>query len=424
MSKKEIIKKGYLDIKNFLMSYQKIWEKEVIDSYPQAFLEYPNEWPRDLENLSFDDLEKLDSRCQEFFLGTHSFFQSSTGKLIKQIEDLEKKWAPPHYNHQNNLELKMADMLFLKPKKKYEIEQLLTPLQDFFSDLEVTSAYDLGGGVGHLSRIISEYFKTGKNQTIKVTSIDINSDFQKSGEKKWKKFKKVNFNYLNADLNTLDIDAIAEHNYATVGLHTCGELAISQMRLMKNSKAMACFNVPCCYQHLKIESANLSRFAKENPLPWTINALTLAAKAHYREADNPKHKKSFQDKWQVKNYRYALQMILCKHHLNHISTVGEAPMKDYYQPFADYALAKLKQFKITNETHRSLEIFYSSEATQSRLKELFLCNIIRWQFGRLLELLIIYDRHLWALEQNFKVDCFSVFNERISPRNTAFILKK
>ena len=55
---------------------------------------------------------------------------------------------------------------------------------------------------------------------------------------------------------------------------------------------------------------------------------------------------------------------------------------------------------------------------------MFEANIIRWQFGRAIEKLIILDRAMFLEENNYKVTWGELFNEEVSPRNIGLYAEK
>ena len=55
---------------------------------------------------------------------------------------------------------------------------------------------------------------------------------------------------------------------------------------------------------------------------------------------------------------------------------------------------------------------------------MFCANIIRWQFGRAIEKLIILDRAIYLKENNYKVELGELFDENISPRNIGIFAEK
>ena len=53
-----------------------------------------------------------------------------------------------------------------------------------------------------------------------------------------------------------------------------------------------------------------------------------------------------------------------------------------------------------------------------------MANLIRWQFGRALELIILLDRCHRLEELGFTTEIKSYFNERLSPRNIGILAYK
>lgn len=411
----------YRELFDFLRPYEVYWSREVIDQYPLTYQQYPTEWINLLETLSPQQLEEIDGKYIEEFSPSHPLAGTELGQLFTNLWQLEKKYTPPLFLEEDSLlKINKEDFLHVKPKKKHELLKLLAPLQEFFKQCHFESIMDLAGGVGHLSRIIAKYLAPPKAQ---VFCLDLNQSFQDSGHRKGLKSGPIPFQFINHDIKKFDTLPLLKKT-VSVGLHTCGDLAVCHLKLIEENKMNGVFNVGCCYQHLSLSNVYLSTMAQELKFPWTLYALTLASKAHRRNKNDPKHTQSFKDKWQVKNYRCALQMILHKNNRNDITSVGETKIENYYGPFNQYAVNKLLALKIPCEDLQSLQNFYEEEKTQQELKKLFLCNIIRWQFGRTLELMIIYDRLIWALENNLKVQSFTLFDELISPRNIAIYVIK
>jgi hypothetical protein len=52
---------------------------------------------------------------------------------------------------------------------------------------------------------------------------------------------------------------------------------------------------------------------------------------------------------------------------------------------------------------------------------MWLCNIIRWQLGRALEVYLLLDRCLYLEEQGFRVQIEQYFQETLSPRNIGIL---
>jgi hypothetical protein len=53
-----------------------------------------------------------------------------------------------------------------------------------------------------------------------------------------------------------------------------------------------------------------------------------------------------------------------------------------------------------------------------------LCNLIRWQLGRALEIYILLDRALFLEEHQYQVSVKTYFKESLSPRNIGILAIK
>ncbi len=66
-----------------------------------------------------------------------------------------------------------------------------------------------------------------------------------------------------------------------------------------------------------------------------------------------------------------------------------------------------------------LDSYFQSKSIQDELNLLFRANIIRWQFGRLLELYILLDRAILLEENGLAPKIEQFFDHELSPRNIA-----
>ena len=137
-------------------------------------------------------------------------------------------------------------------------------------------------------------------------------------------------------------------------------------------------------------------------------------------------REDYNTKVQVKYYRYALHLFLMKHFNNkYFTDVGECHIRTYWGPFADYIRAKLDLLNLQHRfTDEDFNHFYADTDTQKELRVMFLCNIIRWQLGRSLEVLILLDRCIYLDEQGLDVKFEQYFKEALSPRNIGILALK
>jgi hypothetical protein len=127
------------------------------------------------------------------------------------------------------------------------------------------------------------------------------------------------------------------------------------------------------------------------------------------------------NKWKVKSFRYSLHLLLYeKLGIKKFITVEGHPLKKYGEDFSEYVFSKLTELGIKHNL--AADYLNSFHQDWSPLvKKMFLANIIRWQFGRLLEVYILLDRAIYLQESGFKVEMAQLFNESISPRNIGIL---
>jgi hypothetical protein len=133
---------------------------------------------------------------------------------------------------------------------------------------------------------------------------------------------------------------------------------------------------------------------------------------------------SFNDyllKEQIKKIRYTFHLLLFeKLNIREFVGVGNYPLKKYFEGFATYAKEKLKELNLPNPfSSEELDAFF--EKKRELVRYMFLCNILRWQTGRVLEIHLLIDRALFLREQGYEVDLFQLFNQEISPRNIGIL---
>ena len=400
----------------FLNETKAMWEDEVMNKYPHSLEIYPENWINDLKKLSLYELFLLDSK-QSFSSLQNDSFKQFLEKIQKLslIDHITKVPLPP-----------LEDWAYLdvKYKKKHEIEKLAPTIINIFKENQISHINDIGGGVGHLSRILAHYYG------IPMNSIDQDQNLQKIGLIRTNKFRKLSnasaINFINQKLEeTNSTDTLFTHNSFSLGLHTCGDLALQLIKKNVKNKTIGLLSFGCCYFKVGPKhDLRLSYFFKENNLiNINLYGLTLASRAH-----TDTNFKNFETRYQVKKYRYALHLFLIKYFNRFSDTaVGESSLKIYQEPISKYFLLKLKELEITHSFLESdIEAFFHSEATQITLKEMFLCDMIRFQLGRVIEKYILLDRCVYMEENGYIVKLEQYFNEALSPRNIGILalLKK
>lgn len=413
-------------IKTFLESYQNIWSNEIMNQIPQGVNHYPLEWREQLEKLSLDEEYLFETQdiqeIPEFLKNT------GLGNFLKEALDLTHV---PFVSHYHNEELPLENWAFhgVKKKKKHEIQKIAPVLKNLFDQKKFKYIVDIGGGVGHLSRVLSHYHQ------IPSLSIDQNKEFQQIGMERLNKFRKLDgardVNFINLTFGDEKndphykekINQIYHQDAFSIGLHTCGNLANILIENTISHQAQGLLSFGCCYYRMNpAQDFPKSNFYKDQG-SFKLNqySLTLATRAHCKT-----DRETFDTKKQVKNYRYALHLLLIeKFNIDNAFDVGECHTRTYWLDFHVYASEKLNYLNLSHSlSNTDLDAFYWRADIQKELRDLFLCNLVRWKFGRLLELYILLDRCLYLEEAGFKVELSQFFNEEESPRNLGILAYK
>jgi hypothetical protein len=406
------IKSQALSLRDFLSRYAPLWEDEIMNQYPEAVAFYPQEWIDLLDGLTQAELYDIDCK-----------------KIIPQIENTSFAFFMQEAMNLSALPVipesplpKMEDWAYngMKKKKRHEIERIVPRLKKMRPSFHYV--VDIGGGVGHLSRVLSLY------HSIPSVSLDRDRYFQSIGEERLKKFRHpkeaAEIRFVNVTFGTGEEEAIIREVFRpesfSLGLHTCGGLANHLIKNTVTNKTAGLLSFGCCYHRLDTTTEfPLSQFYQEENLPRpNLYALSLATRSHAQ-----RDFEVYLTKERVKQYRYALHLFLVKFWNNkYFTDVGECPIKTYWGPFAGYIRAKLSELKLEHSfTDEDFNSFYNDQNLQRELRVMWLCNLIRWQLGRPLEVYLLLDRVLYLEENGYDVQIETYFEESLSPRNIGIL---
>lgn len=401
-------------LQSFLSQYTNMWNCEIMNEYPKSLEFYPSEWIDLLLPLTESQLYDID--CKKI---PEAIAGSSLARFINTLIELSALESVPQ-----RLEYNLEDWAYngVKKKKRHEIQKITSALRELQKSTPFESVVDIGGGVGHLARILAHY------HSIACVSLDRDSEFQNIGKHRASKYRKIDgsreVRFVNLDFTQTHspelLKSIFTENSLTLGLHTCGALANSVMKLSQDFQTVGLLSFGCCYHRLDPKKDYpLSAFYKEHtPLELNLYALSLATRSHSAMTYS-----DYQTKERVKYYRYALHLFLRKHFKSdYFTEVGECPIKMYWGEFADYIKIKLSELNLTHQfTEEDFNQFYRDEKTQKELRVMWICNLIRWQLGRALEVYLLLDRSLSLSEQGMEVKIEQYFSEELSPRNIGIL---
>ncbi|WP_127717371.1 methyltransferase [Halobacteriovorax sp. HLS] len=399
---------------HYLAPYRNFWAKELLEDYPEVMEDYDPQWLDYLRGLTKEQLWRFDCFGDTSFV-THKDLKEMVdglGQLTKleKFADYDKKDFP--------------DWAFrkVKEKKRHEITLITSLVNELNHKYQFSHTTDIGGGVGHLARILAHYYG------VRTKTIDIDKKFQEIGMKRAKAFPLPEG---SSDLEFIHMDFLKEkdpkkmaqifsNDSMTLGLHTCGSLANALIETHIKMKTKSLLNFGCCYlRQDPNKDLNLSSYAQTHTnLKFTNWSLTIATRGYSSMSFE-----EFELKERVKFYRYTLHLLLSEIlKKNSFLTVGDSHRREYWGDFASYAQKKLAALKIEHDySLEDLNNYYENIEIRKKVEDLYLANIIRWQFGRALEHYILTDRCLWLEEAGHKVQMKELFDEKLSPRNIGIL---
>lgn len=410
---KDLYSKDLKEISDFLTPYKLLWSEEVLNDYPKTMGIFEPRWLSEIQSWSLEeewkvdcgiDIEKLPpSSLKDLFL------------KIKKLEDI------PRWPNTTDKQYPSWALFKVGGKKQHEIQKII-PLLETLNLKAGDSFVDIGGGKGHLSRILCLY------HGLNGITLDTNREFQDLGKARLEKYKKPeNSGELTFVQHTFGGESCKETEKSifqkakvSFGLHTCGPLALHHLSKIEKQKGL--LNFGCCYQRMDVKiDTVLSEFCrKQAPLPLTKFSMTLASRGHTSIT-----LKDYELKKRVKKMRAALHFFMIKEGLQDgFVTVGSAHPRLYNQSFEDYAFHKIEQLglnKNQNISKDSLRSFWLDESLQKTLDEIYKASLVRWRFGRILEKYVLYDRALKYVEEGHPVEVYQFFDETLSPRNIGLL---
>ncbi len=398
-------------IREALAPYESIWNHEVLYLNWNLSPTYPAEWIDSLLSLSDEEA---------FLLDTGRHIPSLHPDILELLEGFKGLTRLPRASA-DEVEFDKKSFVFIKEKKVHEILQILPLMRELKKARGDFKLIDIGGGVGHLARALA--FEAGIN----VTTIDASEQFQTQGKTRLSRLRAPtgagSINYFQAYIEKGDENSELNHLFGShqfsLGLHTCGNLALSHIEKYIAANQQGMLNFGCCYNKLDpLADVHLSKLARENPLPFNIYALSLATRGYAKLTQ-----KDYLLKKRVKLFRYGLHFLLeSEFGLQTPFPVGECNTRIYWGDFHTYAIEKLQEHGFRNHlSSGSIDSFLERREIRDQIDKMIACDLIRWQFGRPIEYYLLLDRALKLEESGRSASLKEFFDETISPRNIGLI---
>jgi hypothetical protein len=393
-------------LSDLLRPWSGLWSRSILQNWPESGAAYPESWLSYAESLDEEGERRLDDGT------TPGSPPPSLQQLLLALHELTA--LPWHSGVQS---LSVAETQGLSVKKTHELERVLALLGQ--RTHAIRQAVDIGGGMGHLARLCVKTFDWTFH------SIDRDAALQEKGQdwlRRARMLPREKLCFIHATVEEgpqPGIDPLfSGQDKASIGLHTCGPLALTQIR--KSQSAGFLLNFGCCYDKLDpTRDYPVSRFGQAHSLPFTRHALALTARGRHQKTAT-----EFALMKQVYAQRFALDLLVRRQFpaLGFVRA-GDAPKALYSQSFAAYARDRLERLRIdTGLTDSALNAFEQSVRTETR--RIFLCHLLRDRFARALEVVILLDRALLLEEMGFRTELLQVFEPSLSPRNIALIASR
>tara|TARA_R110000868_G_scaffold269233_2_gene528606 strand:+ start:14067 stop:15302 length:1236 start_codon:yes stop_codon:yes gene_type:complete len=402
----------YNQLLQILRDNRRCWEQEILNSYPQSITTLPKQWLESMASLSRHDLWMVDSK-QDFSSIHHSPMRECFEQL-ERLTQINAKEIPPAH------EYNIADAYFgVRGKKRHEIETLAPVLKILKDTKKINKVVDIGGGQGHLGRVISKHFG------IPTLSVDRDPHLLALGHKNVARLQHrtlpdgaASMEFLEFTLNQELSPACFDKDALVLGLHTCGDLACHLIHHATQAQCQGMLSFGCCYSKMELDKDG---YAIHGPseLKLDQHTLTLATRGHRSNS-----RKAFDLKLQVKRHRYSLHLFhYHQRGVERFFPMGETVPREYIGPFSEYAKHRLEAYNI-QATSEELDEFYELDWVKEKFETMLMANLIRWQFGRALELVILIDRCRKLEKQGYQVELASYFDELKSPRNLGILALK
>lgn len=414
----------FYKIIDFLSIYQQLIDCHLVDFISEEL------WDKCLPNLLRSELENVEAinaiwnqsdkitQLNDFMKTTKSLSLKAC-PMTMDLEDFSKLVL--HVDNDEwkfNVEMKKKDTGFMKKKKFHEVEVLGNVVGQIARSTN-SLVIDAGAGKAYLSTYLSDNYK------LPVLAIDSSDLCHKAAIQRAEKMKKkgnkstslVKYVVTKIDDNT-DYNTMVKENFPNwnlknnlilTGLHTCGSLVHSLMKmfLKSNDFQIICI-VPCCY-HLVNESLS-------KQINFSKNARMLAQQCIERTAETKSLPPSL-------FYRAVLQVLLNSMGLRDVRIGRGGPMYDF-PTYAKWALMKIGIDKTKIPSMENLQELYRSYEHYKLKFDIF--QMLRISLSPVLEAAIILDRviYLQNSKQCSKSIILRLFDPVLSPRHYAIVAIK
>ena len=439
-------------------------------------------------DLSTDEFPKIQSKYEKeknkikelFDLPKELInFLDLSRKLTPNDKSAENKIKDPTTNEWYEIKTKEQQNIFISTslmnqKKKYEIKLLGDSIINEAKNKNINTIVDVGCGIGYLTNYISI------NSNLRVIGIEGNEDntnkmmlrINKIEQKNNKSLSKAEgyTAFLTSDIKPEEFKNIARLTNEKViltGLHPCGDLTPTLMRMFKNlDEIKSLIFVGCCYNKLSennsyfklknneiIEQSNKYGFPMsdylliQNKIKFHLSNTYISCNPHPLS----KTREDWYYSYKMSSYRNALELFIHNYlpdylEVHYIGQIRESYSKSF-GIYLNKALTNIKnhslKFNFNNNNYKNKLITWIDDFTSKNdvikignefyeslnpyneiIFECAIMIILQARISLILEALIVTDRVLFLKQFCSYVSARRLFHPFISPRGILLIANK
>ena len=405
-----------------LLAHRPLWQQDLLEVYPQGLDHYPRDWIAYLAGASLETQWRVWQASSGLFppesrraVADHPEFRDFL-EHTHRLQQLVPRCAvaPP-------ADLPPSAFFRVKGKKRHEIERLRALILDLHRRHRFGRVVDVGGGMGHLSRILAQHhdlpcLTLDRDRRLLARGQDRSVRSRDFAEGSAVEFRSL---ILSEASEPAELAEVFAPDALCLGLHCCGDLSNQLIRMVIRNRCRGLVSFGCCYEKMDpARHLNRSAHGRARPFPFTEHSLALATWSHAR-----RDHASYLEGRKVKEYRYAFHLLMLEElGMRPLIQVGRSGLAAYQGDFSAYALAQLAYNGIEHRlSAAAVDGFFHRKSTRQQLDDLLASQLIKCQFNRLIEILIQADRGLWLQENGYQVTLNRCFDEEISPRNIGIV---
>ena len=301
---------------------------------------------------------------------------------------------------QGDVALEAAETKRVKARKRLQLSALLGAASEFARNAE--RIVDVGAGQGHLTRAAARAWDKGALGLDRAAPL-IDAARTLASD------RRVLFRRWDA----FDEDLALTPSDLVMGLHACGEVGDVLVARAAEARARVLL-VSCCPQKVRSEMrVPLSRAGRRFDLTFARGILGLANLSQLEQGVEA----SLSDTMRSRQTRHALRVLLRNRGLD-VQQGEEMRGVNRRQSYRGLSRLAEQVLAFRNlEPARDEELEHFERIGREEYEMMRRLSLPRTMLARLIEVAVVLDRAMFLVEQGYRVNVATVFDESVSPRN-------